>query len=254
MRRLLALLLAGGCGSADPEPAAPSGVADGGVSLGQPPDDVDGGPPPGEKPRVDGGFVAPDGGVIREDRFVVEVASFTPGACAGFGASSMPEIVEGPPVGSGDLSGSFDVVSLGLGGEIVVSFGANAIVDGPGVDFVVFENAFFASGDPAKPAADPGEVAVSEDGATWHVFPCDAPPQSCAGYRPVYSAPGNGISPLDTERAGGDAFDLGVLGVAKARFVRIRDRSSATCDGAGPKPTNLGFDLDAIAIINAAVP
>ena len=40
-----------------------------------------------EKPKTDGGFVGPDGSVIREDRFVSNVVSFTPGACAGFGAS-----------------------------------------------------------------------------------------------------------------------------------------------------------------------
>jgi hypothetical protein len=248
---LLVVVLCGGCASDfETEPSSP----DGGVSLGEDAPFVDASVPDGAKPRVDGGFLGPDGGVLREDRFVMNVVSFTPGACAGFGAASMDHVVKGPPVGAGDQQGSFDVVSLGIGGEIVVSFEPNAIVDGPGIDFIVFENAFYAAGNPAHPAADPGEVSVSEDGVTWASFPCEEPPASCAGYRPVYSAPGNGISPVDPEAAGGDAYDLATLGVGKARFVRIRDRAARTCEGIEPKPINAGFDLDAVAIVNAAIP
>ena len=209
------------------------------------------------KPLVDGGFVSPDGGLIRADRFVTTVVRFTPGDCAGFGAGEMPDVVLGPPVGAGSLKGSFDVVSLGIGGEIVVSFEPNAIVDGPGPDFIVFENAFYAGGNSAQPAADPGEVSVSEDGVTWKTYECtpgtEAPYGKCAGWHPVYSAPGNGISPVDPATAGGEAYDLAELGIARARFVRIRDRSNATCEGQ-PKPDNIGFDLDAIAAINAERP
>jgi hypothetical protein len=213
--------------------------------------------PDADKPRVDGGFVGPDGGVIRADRFITKVVSFSQGTCAGFGASELPEIIAGPPVGAGTLKGGFDVVSLGIGGEIVVSFEPNAIVDGPGSDFIVFENAFFASGDSTQPVADLGEVSVSEDGVTWKTFPC-APPAAppygaCAGWHPVRSAPGNGISPLDPTTAGGEAYDLSELALATARFVRIRDLSTATCEGQ-PKPINIGFDLDAIALIHAQMP
>lgn len=214
--------------------------------------------PDADKPRVDGGFAGPDGSVIREDRFIVSVVSFTKGDCAGFGETQLPEIVQGPPVGAGMLKGSFDVVSLGVGGEIVVSFGDNAIVDGPGVDFVVFENAFFAGGNPNSPAADLGEVSVSEDGTTWTTFPCtpaaQPPHGDCAGWRPVYSAPGNGISPLDLAAAGGDPYDLATIGVSKAKFVRIRDLGTEACPPTPPKPNNAGFDLDAIVIVNAEQP
>ncbi len=209
------------------------------------------------KPLVDGGFLAPDGDVIRADRFITKVVSFTPGECAGFGANEMPDIVLGPPVGTGSLKGSFDVVTLGLGGEIVVSFEPNAIVDGPGPDFIVFENAFYAGGSSTQPAADPGEVSVSEDGVTWKTYECTpgsaAPYGKCAGWHPVYSAPGNGISPIDPATAGGEAYDLAELGITMARFVRIKDKSTGTCEGQ-QKPNNLGFDLDAIAIVNAETP
>lgn len=218
---------------------------------------VDAPEPDADKARVDGGFTSPDGGVIRADRFVTEVVRFTPGPCAGFGAAAMPDVVLGPPVGGGALRGSLDVVTLGIGGEIVLSFEPNEIVDGPGDDFIVFENAFYVGGDPSRPVVDLGEVSVSEDGVTWHTYACtpgDAPPYgACAGWTAVYSAPGNGVSPVDPATAGGEAYDLSALGLARARFVRIRDASTATCEGT-PKPNTAGFDLDAIAIVHAANP
>jgi hypothetical protein len=218
---------------------------------------VDSEGPDASKPRADGGFLEPDGGVIREDRFVMKVVSFTPGECAGFGVTEMPDVILGPPVGAGDLKGGLDVVTLGIGGEIVVSFEPNAIVDGPGADFIVFENAFYAGGNPSSPSADLGEVSVSEDGVTWKTYECKPSPSAafgkCAGWHPVYSAPGNGISPVDPAKAGGEAYDLSELGIGKARFVRIKDTSTEKCEGQ-PKPNNIGFDLDAIAIVNAETP
>jgi len=234
-----------------------AGGGDAGVSLGDGGGGfVDADIPDGAKAFVDGGFAGPDGGVIRADRFVTNVVSFTPGECAGFGIPDMPNIVEGPPVGAGSSAGSLDVVSLGIGGEIVLSFEPNAIVDGPGADFIVFENAFWTGGDPSKPAADYAEVSVSEDGTTWKTYAC-APPSdttACAGWHPVYSAPGNGISPVDPATAGGEAYDLASVGLTKAKLVRIKDRATSTCDGTPPKPTNYGFDLDAISIVNAETP
>ena len=255
---LLALAACGGaaclvaCGddANDAAPARPS------ISLGDAGYVDDDEPAPSKKP-IDGGFEGPDGGVIRADRFVTKVVSFTPGPCAGFGATEMPDVVLGPPVGAGDLKGGLDVVALGVGGEIVLSFEPNAIVDGPGADFIVFENAFYAGGRSSQPYAEPGEVSVSEDGVTWQTYECvpgtAAPYGKCAGWHPVHSAPGNGLSPLDPATAGGEAYDLAELGMTTARFVRIRDMSSATCEGQ-PKPNNLGFDLDAVAIVNAELP
>lgn len=233
---------------------------DGGISLGDAPF-FDASAPDGDKPRVDGGFLGADGAVYREDRFATKVVSFTPGECAGFGIPDMPGIVLGPPVGAGALAGSFDVVSLGVGGAIVLSVEPNAIVDGPGTDLIVFENAFYASGNPSQPAADLGEVSVSEDGLTWKTFACSPPDAgtasdygACAGWHPVYSAPDNGIAPFDVAQAGGEAYDLATVGLARARFVRIVDRARRSCDGVMPKPNNAGFDLDAIAVVNAEIP
>lgn len=177
------------------------------------------------------------------------VESFTPGPGAGYGQDRFPEIIYGPPHGAGDHGGSTDVLSLGEGGAIVIGFGGNAVVDGDGADFIVFENAFLAGGKPFKELA---QVSVSEDGAAWTEFPCkqDALPyDGCAGWHPVYSSPNNNVSPTDPVAAGGDVFDLATIGVKKARFIRIVDLQTI----AGKDGTT-GFDLDAVAVVHAAVP
>lgn len=186
-----------------------------------------------------------------DDHFVMKVVSFTPGECAGFGQSALPWIVEGAPRGGGAAQGSLDVLSLGVGGEIVVSFEPNVIVNGQGADFIVFENVFFAGGDTSLPNAEVGEVSVSDDGVTWKTFPCtstSAPFGACAGWHPTLSSIDNGISPRDPAVAGGDSFDLEEVGLASARYVRIRDVSGARCEN-GLKTA--GFDLDAVAIVHA---
>ena len=211
----------------------------------------------GGKPTVDGGFPIGDGAVVRVDRFATRVISFMPGDCAGFGAAKKPNPTLGPPIGGGDEEGSLDVLSLGNGGEIVLSFEPNAIVDGPGTDFLVFENPFLIGGNAMNPTAQPGEVSVSDDGETWKTYPCTAtafPYGACAGWHTVKSNPENGISPVDPAVAGGDPFDLKDVGLTTARFVRIRDKSTDACPPNPNKVTTNGFDLDAISIVNAMTP
>lgn len=235
------------CSSADAAVPEGSGGAAGQSYDGGPVTVVDSG-----KARVDGGFQTPDGAVLPSDRFATQVVSFTPGECAGFGVPLLPEVVLGPPVGGGDRQGSLDVVSLGAGGSIVLGFAPGEIVDGPGPDFLVFENAFFAGGDPSRPFAEPAEVSVSDDGLTFRAFPCESsvPWAGCAGVRPVFSTPENGVSPFDPQAAGGDAFDLAVVGLSRARFVKIVDRSPSTCPSGAGRPNTFGFDLDAVAILH----
>jgi hypothetical protein len=191
------------------------------------------------------------------------------GPDGGFGEDDYPGDVLGPPEGAGDGSGSLDVLGLGEGGSIVLAFDGGGIVDGPGPDFIVFENPFDIGGSSTDLYAEPGEVSVSDDGTTWTTFPCTpvsepgasdgtgtAPPYgACAGWHVVYSSPANGISSLDPAVAGGDAFDLADIGVAHARYVRIVDRTAESCPEAGAdKSTSNGFDLDAVAIVNAEQP
>ena len=77
-----------------------------------------------------------------EDPFADVVVSFTPGENAGSGQDDYPDVVLGPPQGQGPNGGSLHVLSLGRDGQIVLGFDDVPIVDGPGVDVLVFENAF----------------------------------------------------------------------------------------------------------------
>lgn len=208
---------------------------------------------------MDGGGADIDGGAVTDGG---DGAPYEGGTCEGrpgarfvtgvvdhrFGSGQdhnqmgrFPEALYGPPR-AGDNS---SVVSLGNGGFVVVEFGGNTILDGPGVDFTVFENPFGSFRELAT-------VAVSEDGVTWHEFPCTAGRGAtdfghCAGVTPVRSRPGNGVDPLDPNVSGGDSYDLKDIGVARARYVRITDRPDL--DGADGV-----FDLDAVAIVNAECP
>ncbi len=183
-------------------------------------------------------------------RYATKVVSYTKGDKGGFNEEKLPDIVLGPPHGGGCCAGSLDVLSLGDGGEIVLGFDVE-IVDGPGIDFLVFENAFEAGGDPTAVLAEPAEVAVSEDGVTWTAFPCTAtsyPYGTCAGWHTTHATPETGIDGEDLTRSGGDPFDLATIGVKRARFVRIRD-----ANGRFPaKDPTAGFDLDGVAILRFA--
>ncbi|MBI4704721.1 MAG: hypothetical protein HY744_26765 [Deltaproteobacteria bacterium] len=181
-------------------------------------------------------------------RYASEVVAVQYGPGQAFGRDRMPAVVLGPPHGAGCCAGSLDVVSLGNGGAITVGFGPSAIADGPGPDFIVFENAFYVGGDPDAPFAELATVEVSADGTTWTAFPCTAtaPPYgTCAGWHPVYQD-GDG-SPLEPEAAGGDAFDLATVGLPLVRYVRMTDRA----DLDGPQGV---FDLDAVGIVNPVCP
>ncbi|HKX11636.1 MAG TPA: hypothetical protein VJP40_00690 [bacterium] len=183
------------------------------------------------------------------DRFVDQVISFNAGPGGGFGSDKLPGIVLGPPKGFGLLQGSLDVLSLGAGGVIVLK-SATPILDGNGADFIVFENAFYANGNPNAPFAEPGEVAVSQDGIQFFVFGCEASDSAggypgCAGVSPVLAnAELNELDPTDPAEAGGDAFDLSELGLNWIEYIRIRDLSQI---GTG---ANAGFDLDAVSIVH----
>ncbi|MDC0720915.1 cell surface protein [Nannocystis bainbridge] len=192
-----------------------------------------------------------EAGDAPSDAFIDCVESFAPFG-ATFGHDLLPEVVLGPPVGRGVENGSVDVVSLGCDGTITVFFDDPGLVDGPGPDFIVFENPFVAG---SITFVEPAQVLVSEDGVTWKVFPCDLSaelPRGCAGVTPVLSSPDNGIDPTDPGAAGGDAFDLADVGLSSARYVRLVDvgvafyGDSTWCGGVGG-----GFDLDAIAALHS---
>jgi len=189
----------------------------------------------------------PTGAFETTPLYAVSVDLFTPGEGAGFGQDDFPQVVLGAPKGKGPSAGGTDVVSLGLGGEIVLTFGEAVIVNGPGPDFAVYENAFYVGGDPTKIFSELAEVSVSQNGVDWQTFPCDpnhvGPTwPGCAGATPTLPCED---SPESTHAVdcGGDLFDLDDLGLDSARYVRIRDLSQA---GAAP---SAGFDLDAVGLL-----
>jgi hypothetical protein len=185
----------------------------------------------------------------------------------------LPDVVLGPPHGAGAFQGSQHTLSLGFGGSVVLEFTDNRIVDGPGPDFTVFENAFFArqGSETGPPFAEPATVAVSSDGVSFVPFPCAATDDpyypGCAGIFPVFANSDDRASPsplvptttpigdlvgvpadpfTPPPGSGGDSFDLAAVGLTSARFIRLEasDRQPAVNGLAG-------FDLDAVAAVNS---
>ena len=210
-----------------------------------------------------------------EGPFPDRVAELIIGEAGGFNQDFLPDIVLGGPRGGGMFRGSLDVLSLGRSGQITLEFVASEIVDRPGVDFTVFENAFMTSEGTrtGKPFAEPGRVLVSADGFLFTEFPCALDDSvhvhpGCAGNYPVFANSEDPSSPPSTtptttpitsiiglpldpqplppSGSGGDSFDLAKVGLASARFVRIVSGPGALPAGNG----QAGFDLDAVVAVN----
>jgi len=186
----------------------------------------------------------------KPDPFVDRVVEFTVGEGGGNGEAELPDLVLGPPQGGGKLAPGDHVLSLGKGGQITLEFVDNEVVDGEGVDLLIFENAFLRDpgNDPGDGFFEPAKVEVSADGKEWKTFPHDRTTRrGCAGTHPVLAnSIDNDISPTDPEKAGGDPFDLADVGLKVVRFVRITD-----LDNAGGLNGTAGFDLDAVAAVHS---
>lgn len=155
---------------------------------------------------------------------------------------------------------SFDVVCLGRGGEITMTFGG-PIYDGPGWDFAVFENSAWDT------FLELAYVEVSSNGTDFFRFESDS-------LTPGPSDPWKMIDPTDiTGLAGkyrqgyGTPFDLGDLAgvsplldvdeVGSVRFVDVvgdgtfLDTSGDAIYDPCPTTGSAGFDLDAVGVIHA---
>ncbi|MBW2287811.1 MAG: hypothetical protein JRG90_08300 [Deltaproteobacteria bacterium] len=213
------------------------------------------------------------------DPYADEVVSYTQGANGGYNANLLPAVALGPPVGAGLWIGSVDVVSLGNGGSIVVRFADNVIVDGPGVDFTVFENPFMliaGDGYSAPPFAEPGRVKVSQNGTDWAEFPCTLTSAAgpywpgCTGIYPVFSDLGLAPNPhpsiptttpiedlVDQDSftfqappgSGGDSFDLADVGLAWVRYVKVE---STTFQARSASLGQSGPDIDAVVAVHSS--
>ena len=138
--------------------------------------------------------------------------------------------------GGGAEAGGTDVFSLGIepgvDSELVLRWSERLVLNGPGVDFVVFENAFESGGGVFM---DLATVEVSRDGVAWVAFEHDyvaddetgwsndpADWSGFAGRSPVLlHDEDNPVDPVDPAVAGGDGFDLDDLPAdAEADLIR----------------------------------
>lgn len=191
-----------------------------------------------------------------------------------------------PANGLGAAQGSSsDIVCLGRGGQITLSF-SQGIADGSGFDFAVFENAI------SDTFLELAWVEVSSDGIHFVRFPdfSDTPgpvgsfddvyPYQIYGYGGKYRQ-GYG-TPFDLAElhavsnsiaAGGHALtaayvadftaNMPYLDTSDVRYVRlidvVGDGTALDCEGYiiyDPYPTSgsAGFDLDAVGVINQPAP
>ena len=188
--------------------------------------------------------------ITASDPWADVVVAFTPGTGAGFGQNFFPDNVLGPPDPDPSLTPfnpsakPQELLSLGHGGEIVLDFTDNYIVDGQGVDFTVFENVFYIGGDTTTPFIEAAFVAVSMDGQNWVTFPWDTTTyKGFAGVTPT----NDNQHPTDAKVSGGDSFDLAAVGLPFAKFVKLTDIGDLKKEG----PFNGAFDLDAVVAVNS---
>ena len=208
-------------------------------------------------------------------QFATTVVQFNQGSGSGVFA---PTNILGAPSGGGRTSGSTDVLSLGLHGDVTVGF-STTIVNGPGVDFTVFENGF------EFPAnfmfTELAFVEVSTDGLNFARFPnIYQGPQgpfgsfttfaygssaNLVGGLPVIANPAtNTISPFNPVFSGGDSFDLsdltmdpmvlaGTVDLNSINFVRLVDvEGGVDTDSLGTPiwDSTSSSDIDAVAVLN----
>ncbi|MEM9382003.1 MAG: hypothetical protein AAGB93_18755 [Planctomycetota bacterium] len=211
-----------------------------------------------------------------QSRYATTVVQFNQGGGTGI---FDPTNILGGPQGGGFSSGSLDVLSLGVGGDVTLGFDVT-ITNGPGADFTVFENGFvFGSGVFAEVAL----VEVSTDGVTFARFPTryygDPGPLPPFGTVPFATYEGlagglpglanvvtNTIDPFDPVVSGGEAFDLadladhpdvlsGAVDLGAIHFVKLVDLDAGTVNDSTGVPiwdnggATSGCDLDAVAVI-----
>ncbi|MFG0319682.1 MAG: hypothetical protein ACF8XB_20585 [Planctomycetota bacterium JB042] len=200
--------------------------------------------------------------------FATTVVQFTPGP--GANASFPSSNVIGGPQGNGLGAGGLDVCVLGDGGSITLGFNV-VIQDGPGADFMAYENGFVVGGG-SSVFSEICHVEVSSDGVNFARFPSayHAPTGTqmgsfagLLGGMPVLANVNtNTIPPEDPVRAGGEAFDLaelagdplvvaGTVDLNAIQRVRLVDVLSGETDSNGVAiPGGGAADPDAVTVIN----
>ena len=130
--------------------------------------------------------------------------------------------------GAGLSSGSGDVFSLtatGTNASMVLEWSGKRVLNGSGIDFIVFENAFQYNSNPSTVFMEAIIVEVSQDNVSYCGFSPDYTfsPETTYSTNPTYWKRFAGITPViynietnifsgndlyDTSKTGGDGFDL----------------------------------------------
>ncbi len=134
-----------------------------------------------------------------------------------------------------------DLASIG-GDKGYISLGFNPpILNGPGFDFTVFENVLrVVNGSDTILYQEWMSVSASNDGITWFDFPFDT--LSGEGFAGRKCTNGSTTTYKDAAKSGGDAFDLSVIGLDSAKYIRVTDATQYQFSEGSA-------DLDAIAAI-----
>mgnify|MGYP003603666681 CR=1 FL=1 len=190
------------------------------------------------------------------------VAAYVPGGNVDAEFADPAEALGPAEAGDGE-NGSTNVVSLGDGGTLTLTFPA-PITDGPGADFAVFENAFDAR------FLELAFVEVSSDGTNFCRFPShtlatNPVPAYPAGYMEPEAYGGlagkhlQGLgTPFDLRTLAGES-GLDLNRVTHVRLVDIPGDGSVTDDYGHPLydpfPTwdSGGFDLDAVGVLHPLI-
>lgn len=187
--------------------------------------------------------------------FIDTVYSFTPGTLQYTGQEEkyFPMNIFGPPsiIATKYIQETTpeQILSIGLDGEIIIGLKDNLIIDKPGPDFIIFENAFINQFN-NKIYAEPAVISVSKDGINFIEFPYDILTlEGLAGVTPTIGSE----DPFNHPKCGGDAFDLSTIDIDSVKYIKIKDITSQILNNTSHPnydPTLSGFDLDAIAVIN----
>ncbi|MBK8397872.1 MAG: LIC_13355 family lipoprotein [Leptospiraceae bacterium] len=136
--------------------------------------------------------------------------------------------------GAGTSAGSGDVFSLratGAGASMVLEWNGNRVLNGSGIDFIVFENVFYYNNNSSARFMEAVIVEVSQDNSSYCGFSPNYTfsPETTYSNNPSYWSRFAGITPsiynvenrifsgndlYDTNKTGGDGFDLEDLSAA----------------------------------------
>ncbi len=157
------------------------------------------------------------------DPWADRVVSFRPGKPAAKQCTT-PETTLGKPDYKLSIQGK-TCLSMGHGGELVVEFVDNRLIDGPGDDLVVFE---------VGPVVEPMDLAISTTGTTWITLGQLKGARCAVDIEPfVRSAEKSGL--------------LQATPRAEFRFVRLTDAKAGLSNNS-QKP---GADIDAIGALHS---